>query len=47
MNYVFITKEFIGEKKIITCIDSAKFGNIGRYAIHSCQPNTFLVPYQS
>ena len=44
MNYVLVVSEFIGEKKITTCIDPARFGNIGRYANHSCQPNAFLVP---
>lgn len=44
MNYVLIVCEYIGEKKITTCIDPSKFGNIGRYSNHSCQPNTVLVP---
>lgn len=44
MNYVLVVSEYIGEKKITTCIDPSKFGNIGRYSNHSCQPNTMLVP---
>ncbi|KAL7305341.1 hypothetical protein TKK_0002469 [Trichogramma kaykai] len=44
MNYVLVVTEHIGEKKITTCIDPAKFGNIGRYANHSCEPNAMLVP---
>jgi histone-lysine N-methyltransferase SETMAR len=44
MNYVLVVSEYIGEKKIITCIDPSTFGNIGRYSNHSCQPNATLVP---
>ena len=44
MNYVLVVNEHIGEKKITTCIDPAKFGNIGRYSNHSCHPNAMLVP---
>ncbi|XP_011495370.1 PREDICTED: histone-lysine N-methyltransferase SETMAR [Ceratosolen solmsi marchali] len=44
MNYVLVVSEFIGEKRIMTCIDPSKFGNIGRYSNHSCQPNAMLVP---
>lgn len=44
MNYVLVVSEWIGEKRITTCIDPARFGNVGRYANHSCQPNAQLVP---
>lgn len=47
MNYVLVVLEHIGEKRITTCIDPAKFGNIGRYANHSCQPNSVLVPVRA
>lgn len=44
MNYILVVSEYIGEKKITTCIDPTYFGNIGRYSNHSCQPNAKLVP---
>lgn len=44
MNYVIVVSEYIGEKKVITCIDPQYFGNIGRYCNHSCEPNTCLIP---
>ncbi|XP_014209794.1 histone-lysine N-methyltransferase SETMAR [Copidosoma floridanum] len=44
MNYVLVVSEYVGDKKITTCLDPAKFGSIGRYANHSCQPNAALVP---
>lgn len=44
MNYVLIVREHYGERVIVTCIDPECFGNIGRYANHSCDPNSSLVP---
>ncbi|XP_058800875.1 probable histone-lysine N-methyltransferase set-23 [Phymastichus coffea] len=44
MNYVLVVTEHLGDKKITTCVDPAVFGNIGRYANHSCQPNAIIVP---
>ncbi|KAJ8686025.1 hypothetical protein QAD02_021818 [Eretmocerus hayati] len=44
MNYVLVVSEYVGCTKITTCIDPAKFGNIGRYANHSREPNSILVP---
>ncbi|XP_012217145.1 histone-lysine N-methyltransferase SETMAR [Linepithema humile] len=45
MNYVLVVSEHIGNNRIIvTCIDPKYFGNIGRYANHSCDPNSSLVP---
>ena len=44
MNYVLVVSEHIGDQNIVTCIDPKYFGNIGRYANHSCEPNTNIVP---
>lgn len=44
MNYVLVVREYIGDRAIVTCIDPKYFGNIGRYANHSCDPNSILVP---
>lgn len=44
MNYVFVLSEHFGERKAVTCVDPAMFGNIGRYINHSCSPNAFVVP---
>jgi len=44
MNYVLVVSEHIGDRAIVTCIDPRYFGNIGRYANHSCEPNSSLVP---
>ncbi|XP_011634003.1 histone-lysine N-methyltransferase SETMAR [Pogonomyrmex barbatus] len=44
MNYVLVVSEHTGEHIIVTCIDPKYFGNIGRYANHSCDPNSILVP---
>lgn len=43
-NYVLVVREHIGDRAIVTCIDPKQFGNIGRYANHSCEPNANLVP---
>lgn len=40
-NYVLIYVENVGnENEIVSCVDPAVFGNIGRYSNHSCCPNT-------
>ncbi|XP_020277939.1 histone-lysine N-methyltransferase SETMAR [Pseudomyrmex gracilis] len=44
MNYVLVVSEHVGDRVIVTCIDPKYFGNIGRYANHSCNPNSSLVP---
>lgn len=44
MNYVLVVSEHVGDRVIVTCIDPRYFGNIGRYANHSCDPNSSLVP---
>lgn len=44
MNYVLVVMEHVGDRVIVTCIDPKYFGNIGRYANHSCDPNSKLVP---
>lgn len=44
MNYVLVANEHVGDRIIVTCIDPKYFGNIGRYANHSCQANASLVP---
>ncbi|KYN21895.1 Histone-lysine N-methyltransferase SETMAR [Trachymyrmex cornetzi] len=44
MNYVLVVSEHAGDRVIVTCIDPKYFGNIGRYANHSCDPNSILIP---
>lgn len=44
MNYVLIVSEHAGNRVTVTCIDPKYFGNIGRYANHSCDPNSVLIP---
>ncbi|XP_014483608.1 PREDICTED: histone-lysine N-methyltransferase SETMAR [Dinoponera quadriceps] len=44
MNYVLVVREHYGNRVAVTCIDPERFGNIGRYANHSCDPNSSLVP---
>lgn len=44
MNYVLVVREHVGDRAIVTCIDPERFGNVGRYANHSCDPNSSLVP---
>ncbi|XP_066581068.1 histone-lysine N-methyltransferase SETMAR [Prorops nasuta] len=44
MNFVLVVFEHLQESKMVTCIDPKYFGNIGRYANHSCEPNASLVP---
>ncbi|XP_017893107.1 probable histone-lysine N-methyltransferase set-23 [Ceratina calcarata] len=43
-NYVLVVTEHVGDRALVTCIDPKQFGNIGRYANHSCEPNANLVP---
>lgn len=42
-NYIFCINEKFGEKVVKTFIDPTKYGNIGRYINHSCEPNSKLV----
>lgn len=46
MNYVLVVSEHAGasDRGIYTCIDPQRFGNIGRYINHSCDPNSILLP---
>lgn len=44
MNYVLVVREHFGDRLTVTCIDPKYFGNIGRYANHSCNPSSILVP---
>lgn len=44
MNYIFSINEYFGDKQIKTLIDPSKFGNIGRYINHSCEPNCKVIP---
>lgn len=44
MNYVLVVSEHAGDRVVVTCIDPKYFGNIGRYANHSCDPNAVLIP---
>lgn len=47
MNYVFCVIEHTHEGIIETYVDPSKFGNIGRYINHSCEPNSCIVPVRS
>lgn len=47
MNYVLVVTEHVGDRTIVTCIDPKYFGNIGRYANHSCEPNTNFIPIRA
>lgn len=44
MNYIFCLNEHVAGNIIQTYIDPSKFGNIGRYINHSCDPNCVVVP---
>lgn len=44
MNYIFCLQEHINEEILQTFIDPSKFGNIGRYINHSCEPNCEIIP---
>lgn len=45
MNYIFICKEYAGDKFYnVTIVDPTFIGNVGRYINHSCQPNSVIVP---
>lgn len=44
MNYIMCINESFGGKRYVTYIDPAKFGNIGRYLNHGCEPNCQLIP---
>lgn len=43
VNYIFCIKETFGDKSLKTFIDPTKYGNIGRYINHSCEPNSKLI----
>lgn len=40
VNYIFCIKEQIGDKILKTFIDPTRYGNLGRYINHSCEPNS-------
>lgn len=42
-NYVLVVVEFLGDKKVTTCVDPSQLGNIGRYCNHNCTPNAEIV----
>ncbi|XP_004924622.1 histone-lysine N-methyltransferase SETMAR [Bombyx mori] len=44
MNYIFCLIEHCGTEVIETFYDPSKFGNIGRYINHSCEPNSQILP---
>lgn len=44
MNFIFCLQEHVNNKTIQTFVDPSKFGNIGRYINHSCEPNTEILP---
>lgn len=44
MNYIFCLNEHSNGNVKQTVVDPSKFGNIGRYINHSCEPNTQIVP---
>lgn len=44
MNYIFCLNEKFGTEMRQTLVDPSKFGNIGRYLNHSCDPNCHIIP---
>ncbi|XP_028164439.1 histone-lysine N-methyltransferase SETMAR [Ostrinia furnacalis] len=44
MNYIFCLNEHSVSGISQTFVDPSEFGNIGRYANHSCDPNCVIVP---
>lgn len=44
MNFILKVNENFGENIIETIVDPSRFGNIGRYINHSCNPNCELIP---
>lgn len=47
INYIFCVNEHIDKSIIQTFVDPSKFGNIGRYINHSCEPNSLVLPVRS
>jgi len=47
-NYIFVLREYSDHSEsrveIDTCIDPTRFGNLGRFINHSCQPNLAVIP---
>ncbi|CAH0600407.1 unnamed protein product [Chrysodeixis includens] len=44
-NYIFCLREMSNDRQpILTIVDPAVFGNIGRYINHSCEPNCIVTP---
>jgi histone-lysine N-methyltransferase SETMAR len=44
MNYILTVKEHCKNGVLRTYVDPSKYGNIGRYINHSCEPNLTMVP---
>lgn len=44
-NYIFCLRELSSDRQpIVTIVDPAVFGNVGRYINHSCEPNCIVTP---
>ena len=46
MNYIFVLREHFSSGELVTYVDPCKRGNIGRFLNHSCEPNSFIVPFR-
>ncbi|XP_026764637.2 histone-lysine N-methyltransferase SETMAR [Galleria mellonella] len=44
MNYIFCLQEHSKDRMFQYFIDPSRFGNIGRYINHSCEPNCCIIP---
>ena len=44
MNYLIVLREHCSQGLLLTCVDPKFFGNVGRFANHSCDPNMVMIP---